>query len=107
MSYTHANVSWEACASLDDDGNILNRYGDIEYEEPVDIIARKQPHNEVINGEGGKIYLSKSIYYVDPNVESNASEIRKYDKLDGEMIINIYEMRDLYNRIKMIRFITV
>lgn len=105
MSYTHASVSWEACTPLG--STIVNKYGDIVHKASVNIIARKQPHEEVLNDADGKIYLTKSIYYVDPVVEPNAGNIHKYDKLDGELIVNIYEMRDLYNRIKMIRFITV
>ena len=105
MSYTHAQVLWESCTQVG--GSIVNKYGDIERKEPVNIIARKQPHEEVITDENGKTYLTKDIYYVDPYVESHAKDIRRYDKLDGNLIINIYEMRDLYNKVKMIRFITV
>lgn len=105
MSYTHATVSWEACTINNE--SIVNKYGDIVRKETVDIIARKQPHEEVITDENGKTYLTKNIYYVDPYVEPNATNIHKYDKLDNELIVNIYEMRDLYNHIKMIRFITV
>lgn len=105
MSYTHAQVSWESCTL--DNNSIVNKYGDIVRKDPVNIIARKQPHSEVITDETGKTYLTKSIYYVDPKVEANTKNIRKYDKLDGDLIINVYEMRDLYDQLKMIRFITV
>lgn len=105
MSYTHQKVSWQACNKVD--ASIVNVYGDIERVEAVEIIARKQPHEEVITNEEGKTFLTKNIYYVDPKVEPNAYNIGKYDTLDDEMIISTYRMCDLYNRVKMIRFITV
>jgi hypothetical protein len=98
-------VSWQACNKVD--ASIVNVYGDIERVEAVEIIARKQPHEEVITNEEGKTFLTKNIYYVDPKVEPNAYNINKYDTLDDEMIISTYRMCDLYNRVKMIRFITV
>lgn len=105
MSYTHAQVSWEACSRLND--SIVNKYGDIESVDAVQIIARKQPHSEVTDDGNGKTYLTKNIYYVDPSVEPNALNIQKYDRLDGELIINVYEMRTLFNKVRMIRFTTI
>ncbi len=122
MSFTHANVQWQRYIRLDDE-EIVDKYGDINYEgriadvvtsdneyvlyhTGIQIIARKQPHSEVVTDENGKTFLTKNIYYVDPNIESNAFDIRKYDKLDGELIINVYEMRTLFNKVRMIRFTT-
>lgn len=128
MSYTHANVQWERYNRLDDN-QIVDKYGDIDYSEYVVdsssikvtdsngtfarmygttyIIARKQPHSEVITDENGKTFLTKNIYYVDPSVEPNAFNILKYDKLDGELIVNVYEMRTLFNKVRLIKFTTV
>ena len=106
MSYTHANVQWERYNRLDDN-QIVDKYGDTEVLEIASIIARKQPHSEVITDENGKTFLTKNIYYVDPGVEPNAFNILKYDKLDGELIVNVYEMRTLFNKVRMIKFTTV
>lgn len=105
MSYTHKKVSWQACSKIG--SSIVNEYGDIVRTAAVDIIARKQPHEEIITTSDGRQLLTKNIYYVDPKVEPNAFSIKYMDTLDGEAIMQVYEMCDLYNRVKMIRFITV
>ena len=136
MSYTKKVVKWEQCASqhagttvqdlLESENNnvldilsrqlqvpkdrvfsIMNIYGDIERLQEMPILARKQPKEEVINTPDGKTLLTKSTFYVDPYVSPSALLISKMDKLDGETIEQIYVMCDLYNRPKMIRFITV
>lgn len=128
MSYTHANVQWERYTRLDNN-QIVDKYGDIDYTDYVVdsdsikvtdsngtfakcgitqyIIARKQPHSEVVTDENGKTFLTKNIYYVDPSIEPSAFNILKYDKLDGELIINVYEMRTLFDKVRMIKFTTV
>lgn len=105
MSYTHKKVSWQACNKVT--SSIVDEYGDIVRTTAVNIIARKQPHEEVITNSEGKTFLTKNIFYVDPNVEPNAFKIQEFDTLDNEMIIKKYEMCDLFNKVKMIRFITV
>lgn len=100
MSYTYGNVSWQKNTEIDE-------YGDITRQNPVTIRARKQPHEKVIKTTDGREILAKSIFYVDPKVEPNAFSIKKMDSLDGENIIEKYEMCDLFNRVKLIRFITV
>ena len=116
MSYTHQKVMWSSCkvnsydeaiAQSRNGARIVNQYGDIVRKEAVTIIARKQPHEEVTTIDVGKEVLTKNIYYVDPKIEPNALSISKYDLLDNELIVNIYKMCDHYNRVKMIRFITV
>lgn len=86
---------------------IMNEYGDIKRPNVITILARKQPHEEVLRTPDGKELLTKSYFYVDPKVEHHALEIKHMDKLDGETIVNRYVMCDLHNRPKMIRFITV
>lgn len=105
MSYTHQKVSWQACNKVG--ASIVNVYGDIERATAVDITARKQPHEEVITDSTGKTFLTKNIFYVDPKVEPKAFNIQQYDTLDGEMIISVYKMCGLFNKVKLIRFITV
>lgn len=121
MSYTNKTVTWEAC---NPSNNIMDEYGDIVRVFKLIcsehlivsqsallrsgcILARKQPYESVIEGPGGKVLLTKSIFYVDPKVEPQALNIAKMDKLDGETIEQIYVMCDRSNNPKMIRFITV
>ena len=100
MRYTYAMVSWKAVSPQD-------RYGDTEY-QPVQMIrARKQPLHEIVQDSEGKSYLSKSIYYVDPAVEPKAFLIGEMDKLDDELILKSYQMCDLFNKVKLIRFVTI
>ena len=105
MSYTYKKVSWQK--NIKTGSSIVDEYGDLTRDEAVNIIARKQPHQQVIKVEDGRELLAKSIFYVDPQVEPNAFSIEKMDSLDGEDVIEIYEMCDLHNKVKMIRFITV
>ena len=105
MSYTHKEVLWQACNKVD--SSIVDEYGDIVRAKEVTVIARKQPHEEVVTNSEGKTFLTKNIYYVDPKIEPNAFNIKEFDTLDGEMIIKKYEMCGLFNKVKMIRFITV
>lgn len=106
MSYTFQKVAWEHSTS-NDAGSIMNAYGDIHRQEPVNITARKQPHEEVINNTDGSEILTKSIYYVDPSIEKHAKDIAYMDKLDGETVVKIYNMCTLSGKVRMIRFITV
>lgn len=100
MSYTNTQVSWQKRTSL-------NQYGDYATESSIIVRARKQSHEEVIEDENGKSYLTKNIYYLDPIVEPNATKINRLDYLDGELVLKKYEMCDLMNRVKMVRYITV
>lgn len=87
--------------------DIMDIYGDIHRPQEIEVLVRKQPHENVINTSDGRTLLTKSIFYADPRVEPNAMKIAKMDKLDGETIVQIYVMCDRYNKPKMVRFITV
>lgn len=84
-----------------------NEYGDISRKPSVQVLVRKQPHEDVITNSEGKTILTKSIFYVDPNVEPNALNIRYMDKLDGETVFQKYVMCTRSNKPKMVRFITI
>ena len=100
MSYTFKEVSWEARKPQ-------NLFGDIEYENTKSIKARKQLKQELIKTAEGKEVLSKSIFYVESYTEAEAFNIAEMDKLDGETIIQKYEMCDLVNNVILIKFATV
>ena len=127
MSYTFKKVQWEQSVrnyqhtvnentkasnstyteETSDIFSIVDPYNDVSYKEAVSVIARKQPKSEVVKDTNGHEMLSKSVYYIDPSVEHNALSINKMDKLDGELIIDIYVMCNLYNKPRMIRCITI
>ena len=127
MSYTFKKVQWEQSVrnyqhtagentkasnstyteETSDIFSIVDPYNDVSYKEAVSVIVRKQPKSEVVKDTNGHEMLSKSIYYIDPSIEHNALSINKMDKLDGELIIDIYVMCNLYNKPRMVRCITI
>lgn len=109
MSYTNKKVIWNACSKGDyvNESIVGSIYGDIYHEGDITILARKQPHEDVITTAEGKTLLTKNIFYVDPRIEPHALEIEKMDKLDGETVMQKYVMCDLHNKPKMVRYITV
>ena len=105
MSYTNKKVAWEQCAQTND--SIMDEYGDLIRPTEVILLARKQPHEEVIKTSDGKEILTKSYFYVDPKIEPHALDIKYMDKLDGETVMQKYIMCDLHNKPKMVRYITI
>lgn len=127
MSYTFKKVQWEQSVrtyqhtagentkasdstyteETSDIYSIVDPYNDVSYKEAVSVIARKQPKSEIVKDTNGHEMLSKSVYYIDPSIEHNALSINKMDKLDGELIIDVYIMCSLYNKPRMVRCITI
>lgn len=125
MSYTNKKITWEQCSTnvtktvpsedlstnerrvVNNYETIENIYGDISRPLSKTILARKQPHEQVIRTTDGKEVLTKSYFYVDPRVEPNALSIEKMDKLDGETVMEKYVMCDLSNKPRMVRYITI
>lgn len=100
MSFTNKKVVWESSGEI-------NIYNDAQSGRAVTILVRKQPKQELIRTSDGRELLCRSVFYVDPKVEPNASKIKRLDKIDGEKIEDVYIMCDIMNRPKMYRFITV
>lgn len=106
MSYTNAHVSWQGC--IRENGTPKqDAYGDMQYLEAETIRARKQPMQELVRTADGREYLSRSIYYIDPRVSPQATQVQAQDKLDGELVIDTYVMCDLRNRPRMVRARTI
>ena len=97
MQYTNQLVIWETRKPQD-------AYGDIEYEAPKVIRARKQGRQQIVRNKEGKELLSRNYYYVAP---ADGNQISEMDKLDGELIIDKYVMSGLGNSPVLIRLITV
>lgn len=100
MSYTNKPVTWESAEKTDN-------YADVQYGQAVTVYARKQTKQEIVRTSDGRELLCRSIFYIDPKVTRQASQIKRLDKLDGETIENIYVMCDRQNKPKMYRFITI
>lgn len=100
MCYTNQKVTWETAQSAD-------MYADMPVGQAATIFARKQPKQELIKTSDGRELLSRSVFYVDPKVEERAAQIKRLDRLDGELVEAVYVMCDLANRPKMYRFVTI
>lgn len=79
---------------------VNNPYGDIEYNDVQPIKVRRQEHVKEVRLKDGTIHNTNYIYYTHADVKVD-------DKLDGNLIISIYDMRTLngYNRLR--RAITI
>lgn len=99
MFCTNLKVKWQAHGAQD-------AFGDMLYDEPQEILARKQPKQSIVKTSEGKEILSKSYFYVDPRQVPEALSIENMDMLDGELVIESYAMCDRQNRVKLMRFIT-
>lgn len=93
-------VAWKSAGEI-------NAYNDVQFAGAVNIFVRKQPKQELIKTSDGRELLCRSIFYVDPKIEPNASKIKRLDLIDGEKVEDTYVMCDIMNRPKMYRFITV
>ena len=100
MFYTNLKVLWESAGEQ-------NEYNDVQYGPAVAVHVRKQPKQELVRLSNGREVLCRSIFYIDPRVDAQASSIKRLDKLDGETVEDTYIMCDRMNRPKLYRFITV
>lgn len=78
----------------------VNTYGDIEVSSPITIKVRRQEHIEEIRLRDGTVHTTKYIYYTHADVNVD-------DKLDGNLVVALYDMRTLYGKRRLRRLITV
>lgn len=87
------DVLWEVKAPI-------NLFGDFTYTEAETIKCRKEPHVEEIRDEQGNIHMSKHIFYTRSKVDVD-------DKLDGELVVQKYDMMTLGGNFHLRRLITI
>lgn len=79
----------------------INSYGDVEYRGAATLVAvRRQEHKEELSTPGGNVYHTNYIYYTHEDVNVN-------DKLDGFLVVDIYDMRTLGGARRLRRVKTV
>ena len=79
----------------------LNQFGDfVNSAEPEEIKVRRQEHVEEVKDKEGRTHNTNYIYYTHADVHVD-------DKLDGNLVIQTYDMRTLYGRNKLRRCITI
>lgn len=79
---------------------VNNPYGDVTYGESQEITVRRQEHVEEVRLKDGTVHNTNYIYYTH-------SDVKVDDMLDGNLVVNMYDMRTLggYNRLR--RLLTV
>lgn len=79
---------------------VKNPYGDFEYATAQIIKVRRQEHVEEVRLKDGTVHNTNYIYYTHADVHED-------DKLDGNLVVKVYDMRTLSGRLRLRRAITV
>lgn len=79
---------------------VNNPYGDVVNGGPQTIDVRRQEHVEEVRTKDGAILRSKYYYYTHADVKIN-------DKLDGNLVVDLYDMRTLGGNNRLRRLLTV
>lgn len=79
---------------------VNNPYGDIKNATSVTIDVRRQEHVEEIRTADGNVHHTNFIYYVHDDVKVD-------DRLDGYLVVNIYDMRTLSGKLRLRRVKTI
>jgi hypothetical protein len=77
-----------------------NLYGDFQYGDSKIIKCRKEDHIEEVADSNGRIHQSKHIFYTREKVQLD-------DKLDGELVVKLYDMNTLGGNFHLRRLITI
>lgn len=67
---------------------VSNPYGDIKYTSETTINVRRQEHVEEVRTSDGAIHRTNFIYYTHADVKVD-------DRLDGNLVVDSYDMRSL------------
>lgn len=91
--YLNQKALWQIVVSR-------NEYGDFMYASFSDIAVRRQEHVEEVRTSDGTVHKTNYIYYTHSNVQVD-------DRLDGNLVIEIYDMRTLGGRNRLRRCKTI
>lgn len=92
--YCNQTALWNPVVSA------VNMYGDIEVSDPITIKVRRQEHVEEVRLKDGTTHNTNYIYYTHADVKVD-------DKLDGNLVVQSYDMRTLYGAKRLRRLITI
>lgn len=79
---------------------LSNPYGDIKNSSAVTIDVRRQEHVEEIRTSDGMIHNTNFIYYTN-------SDVKIDDRLDGNLVVDVYDMRTLGGTRRLRRLKTI
>lgn len=91
--YLNQKALWQVVVTRND-------CGDFVYGSFFDIAVRRQEHVEEVRTSDGTIHKTNYIYYTH-------SEVQVDDKLDGNLVVEIYDMRTLGGRNRLRRCKTI
>ena len=81
-------------------GAVSDPYGDIKNASNRTINARRQEHVEEVRTADGTLHHTNFIYYVHDDVKVD-------DRLDGYLVVSIYDMRTLGGKLRLRRVKTI
>lgn len=79
---------------------VSDPYGDIKNASEIAIDVRRQEHVEEVRTSDGSIHRTNFIYYTNADVKVD-------DMLDGNLVVNMYDMRSLGGSRKLRRLMTI
>lgn len=77
-----------------------NHYGDIKNDASITIDVRRQEHVEEIKTSDGIVHHTNFIYYTHADVKID-------DRLDNNLVVDVYDMRTLGGHRKLRRLKTI
>ena len=78
----------------------VNEFGDTIPSSVEQIAVRRQEHVEEIRLNDGTVHNTKYVYYTHADVKVD-------DLLDGNLVVNLYDMRTLSGKNRLRRLITI
>lgn len=79
---------------------VVNPYGDIKNSSGVEIAVRRQEHVEEITTKDGAVHHTNFIYYTHADVKLD-------DRVDGHLVVDVYDMRTLGGHRRLRRLKTI
>ena len=79
---------------------VKNPYGDAINGNEQEIMVRRQEHVEEVGLKDGTVHSTNYIYYTHADVHVD-------DRLDGNLVVNMYDMRTLGGHNRLRRLLTV
>ena len=79
---------------------VKNPYGDATNGNEQEIMVRRQEHVEEVRLKDGTVHSTNYIYYTHADVHVD-------DRLDGNLVVNMYDMRTLGGHNRLRRLLTV
>ena len=80
--------------------SLQDPYGDIKNAPGTEINVRRQEHVEEIRTADGNVHHTNFIYYTKDDVKLD-------DRLDGNLVVYVYDMRTLNGKLKLRKLKTV